>query len=91
MGYTSASAGRMRRLHEVAHNHRGNGARCAVESHRLRRHDRIRLRGNLGLLLGGHAHGIIDYIRNYSRHANNERPYKSPHDRERYSFNPDAY
>jgi hypothetical protein len=79
----------MRRLHEAAHNHRGNGARCAVESHRLRRRDRIRLRGNLGLHVYAH---IIGFIHRHSRrHANNERPCKSPREREQYSFNPDAY
>jgi hypothetical protein len=79
----------MRRLHEAVHNRRGNGARCAAESHRLRRHDSIRLRGHLGLHV--HAHGIIGFIHKYSRnHANNERTCKSPRERERYSFNPDA-
>jgi len=64
MGFTFAFAGRMRRLHEAAHNHRGHGgdgAQRDVEGHRLRRHGRTRFRGNLSLL-GVHATGSIGFI-----------------------------
>jgi hypothetical protein len=57
MGFAFASAGRMRRLHEAAHNHRADGAQRGIEGHRLRRHGHTRFRGNLGLL-GVHATGI---------------------------------
>jgi hypothetical protein len=66
MGFTFASAGRMRRLHEAAHNHRGDGAQRDVEGYRLRRHGRTRFRGNLGLL-GVHATGGIGFILTSSR------------------------
>ena len=88
MGFTFASAGRMRRLHEAAHNHRdhrGDGARRDVEGHRLWRHGRTRFRGNLGLL-GVHATGCIGFNLTSSHLGIIERPCKSPRERERYSY-----
>ena len=98
MGFTFASAGRMRRLHEAAHNHRGDGAQRDVEGHRLRRHGRTRFRGNLGLL-GVHATGGIGFNLAFSSHLGIiGRHCESPRERERYSHShldadayPDAY
>jgi hypothetical protein len=63
----------MRRLHEAAHNHRGDGAQRDVENHRLRCHDRIRLRGNLGLL-GVHDTAIGCNLASRRQRSITERP-----------------
>jgi hypothetical protein len=86
MGFTFASARGMRRLHEAAHNYRGDGAQRDrdIEGHRLRCHGGTRFGGNLGLL-GVRATGRIGHIHTSSHLDNLGRPYKSPRERERYS------
>jgi hypothetical protein len=64
--------GRVRRFHEGAHNHRGNGAQRDVDRYRLRHHDHTRFRGSLGLLGVYDLGGIVFILTRGNHRANTQ-------------------